>query len=793
MIRNYIKPAFRTLVKNKSYSTINIVGLAISLSSTLLILLWVWDELAFDRMHSKGDRIYQLSTTFDVASDKLWPVGPPPLALFGKAELPGIEAASRSGNSNATLTLADSEQKFDESGQYTDPSFFQIFDFKLLEGDPRNPFPDNNSIVLTQKLAKKYFGDKQAIGQPVLVNMDAPAGGGKRSLRVTGILEDFPTNSSIEADFMMPFDLLNENREGHGINGEWGNFGYRTFFLLNDGVDPQAVSQQLADLHRKNNEADIFKTLVYFLQPLHRIHLYNAKGEDLGAQQVRIFAIVATIILLIACINYVNLVTARSTRRSKEVGVRKVIGATRGHLFWQFISESVVVFLLAMVVAIGLCYAAMPVYNELSGKEMVFSLLDTRVWLLFGGSLIAIVLLAGLYPALLLTTFKPSHALKGILPGVGRNNGFRKALVVIQFSCSVVLIIATIIISRQLEFIRKKELGYDKENVFLLSQRNFLGQFNSIRNSLESMPGIAGVTAASGDISNIGSGTGDIEWEGKPAEMANFMVNQMSVDHRFIDVMGLQMAEGNGFTGTPSDSGYVILNETAVKQMGLKEPVVGTPLTFRYRQATVAGVVRDFHFNNLKIAIGPCVFFRDNNVPLGAMYVKTKRGYASQAIAAVETMWKQYNGEFNFDYRFMDESFDELYKSDIRAGKLFNIFAGIAILISCLGLFGLVTFTAETKVKEIGIRKTLGATVGNIILLISKDFLLLVGFSFFVAFPLGWWMMNKWLENYVYRTGIEWWMFAIAGFTAFVIAAITVCGKSFRAAQESPIKAIRSE
>lgn len=792
MIKNYFKTAFRTLAKNRSYSAINIAGLAISLSAAILILLWVWDELSFDRMHGKADRIYQLSTTFDASSDNVWPVGPPPLALFGKAELSAIEAACRFANSEAIITKANDNQKFDEEGHMVDASFFQIFDFPLLEGSRQNPFPDNSSIVLTRSLARRYFGDAPAMGQVVSLNTGLSASEAKRSFRVTGIIEDFPLNSSVDADFLLPLGLLEENQEGNDMNAEWGSFHYRTFFLLQEGSDPEVVAQQLADLHRKNDEADIFKTLVYYLQPLKNLHLYNGKGEERGMQQVRVFILVAGIILLIACINYVNLVTARSTRRSKEVSVRKVVGADRWHLFWQFISESVVVFVIALMLAIGLTYAAMPLYNGLSGKEMNFSLLDTRVWLLFGSTLLAVVLLAGVYPALLLSTFKPAQALKGILPGIGKNNGFRKALVVVQFSCSVVLIIATIIISRQLEYIRKKELGYDKENVFLFNQRNFSDRFDAIRTELESQPGIKGVTAASSDISNIGSGTGDIEWEGKPANMANFMVNQMAVDHKFLEVLDIPLVAGKGYSGMPADTGYIVLNETAVKQMGLKDPV-GMAITFRNSPRTVIGVAKDFHFNDLKKAIGPCVLFSENSVPLAGMYVKTTGSNAAQAITAVEKLWKQYNSEFEFDYRFMDESFDNLYKSDIQAGKLFNVFAGIAIVISCLGLFGLVTFTAETKVKEIGIRKTLGASISNIILLISKDFLQLVGVSLLIAFPVGWWMMDKWLTNYVYRTGIEWWVFAVAGFTAFAIAAVTVCGKSLRAARENPIKAIRTE
>ncbi len=792
MIQNYFKIAFRTLTKSKSYSAINIFGLALSLSAAILIMLWVWDELSYDRMHNKADRIYQLSTTFDITSENLWPVGPVPLAVFAQSEVPGIEAACRFNHSGATLVKTGDHHTFNEEGMHVDSSFFLLFDFPLRAGDRQHPFPDKHSIILSQTLAKKYFGEQDAMGQTVRINLDAAGADGSQLLRVTGIMEDLPLNSSIKADFLLPFALLDDQWVG-GLNEQWGNFGFPTYFLLAEKTDAEKIETQLAQIHQKANDAEIFKTLVYFLQPLPSVHLYNAKGQEQGMQQVRIFALVALIILLIASINYVNLVTARSIRRSKEVGVRKVVGADRRHLFWQFIAESLVVFLIAMVLAIAVTYAAMPLYNSLSGKEMAFNLFDAHVWILFGGTLVLVILLAGVYPALLLSTFQPTQALKGLLPGMGKNNGFRKVLVIVQFSCSVVLIIATAIISQQLAFIKKKELGYDKENVLLFNQRNFLNRFDAIRAELQNAPEIKGVTAASSDISKISSGTGDIDWEGKPASMANFTVNFMSVDHQFLDVLGIRLADGRGFTGTPADSVYVVLNETAVKQMGLTEPVIGKSITFRYTPRTIVGVIEDFHFADLKKAVGPCVLFVDRSVPWNGMYIKTSRDQAAQAIVSIEKLWQRYNSEYEFDYRFMDESFDRLYKSDIQAGKLFNVFAGIAILISCLGLFGLVTFTAETKVREIGIRKTLGASVTHIILLISRDFLKLVVISFMIAFPLGWWLMNKWLDNYAYRTDIEWWVFAIAGLVAFTIAAITVCGKSLRAAKANPIKAIRTE
>ncbi len=783
MIKNYIKIAFRTLAKSKSYAIINIAGLAISLTASVLLLLWVSDELSYDRMHSKVDRIYIAAAA--IGKDQMWPVTSAPLAIFAKAEIPAVEEACRLSTFNGRMLLEYGNKKFDELSIYVDPNFFQIFDYKLLEGNPDKPFDDNRSIVLSKTTAEKYFGKEPAIGKVLQIKNG-------NSYKVTGIMEDTPENSSWQYPLIMPFDLLAENRANNPLNADWGNLNYQTFFLLKADADAVAVGKQLADIHRKNQPSDFWKDLNYLMQPLTKYHLYAADGKEQGMKQVKIFALVAIVILLIACINYVNLVTARATRRSKEVSVRKVVGANKGHLFWQFIAESFVVFFISMLVAIGLLYALMPMYNTLSGKEMVFSLSDRNVWAIFGFSLLTVLALAGVYPALMLSSFNPALALKGIIPGLGKNRGFRKALVVVQFTCSIVLIVATIIISRQLEYIRSMNLGYAKENIFTFEGHNFRKNYDGIQQQLEQQPGILGVTASTQRILNVQSSTGDLEWEGKPANMNSFMINQLSVDRTFPEVMNMKLVAGKGFTGTAADSNHYLLNETAIEVIGLDDPI-GKPITFHGKPGIIAGVLKDFHFKDMKTAIEPCILFMDPDWSWNTIYVKTTGAQAKQALAAVEKLWKQHNADYEFDYQFLDESFDALYKSDIRAGKLFNLFAGVAILLSCLGLFGLVTYTAETKVKEIGIRKTLGASVSNIILLISKDFLKLVGVSFLVAFPLGWWMMNRWLENYVYRTAIEWWVFAIAGFAAFAIAAITVCGKSLRAAQENPIKAIRTE
>ena len=785
MLKNYIKTAFRTLIKSRSYTVINITGLAISLTASVLLLLWVTDELSYDRMHSKADRIYVAAAGIGKGKDQIWSVTSAPLAIFGKAEIPAIEDACRISTFNNSILLEYQDKKFNEPSIYVDQNFFEIFDFKLLEGNPAQPFPDNRSIVLSKTTAEKYFGNQPAMGKIVQVREG-------HAYKVTGVMENMPKNSSLQFPLMMSFDVLAENRAQNPLNADWGNLNYQTYFLLKAGTDPVAVGKQLADIHRKNQPADFWKDLNYLMQPLTKYHLYTADGDEQGMKQVKVFALVAVVILLIACINYVNLVTARATRRSKEVSVRKVVGANKGHLFWQFISESLIVFVISMLVAVGLLYGLMPTYNNLSGKEMVFSLSDRKVWAIFGGALLAVLALAGVYPALMLSSFNPALALKGIIPGLGKNSGFRKALVVVQFTCSVVLIVATVIISRQLAYIRNMNLGYSKENVFTFEAHNFRKNYDGIRQQLEQQPGIMGVTASTQRILNVQSSTGSLEWDGKPANMSSFMINQLSADRTFPEVMGMELVAGQGFTGTPADSSHYLLNETAVKVIGLDDPV-GKTITFHNKPGTIVGILKDFHFKDMKTAIEPCILFMDPDWGWNTFYVKTTGAQAKQALAAVEKLWKQHNADYEFDYQFLDESFDALYKSDIRAGKLFNLFAGVAILLSCLGLFGLVTFTAETKVKEIGIRKTLGASVSNIIFLISKDFLKLVTVSFLVAFPLGWWMMNRWLESYVYRTAIEWWVFAAAGFAAFAIAAITVCSKSLRAARENPIKAIRTE
>ena len=481
---------------------------------------------------------------------------------------------------------------------------------------------------------------------------------------------------------------------------------------------------------------------------------------------VQIFMLVVILLLVIASINYVNLSTARSLVRAKEVGIRKLIGAKKGQLFFQFTIETVLLFCLATVLAIVLIFLLMPLYNDISGKTLAFNIADINVWKVVGWAVLGTLIVSSLYPAFLLSSFKPIESLKGkIVSGIGIAT-FRKALVVFQFSISVILLVCTIIMSNQMSFIKNKDLGYNKDYVFSVPlTQEVVDHMDAVKTALKNETGILDVAASNAyDFSNVSGSTGDLDWPSKPAN-SNMMITQLSADKDFIPTMKIKFVEGGNFSGTPADSSHFILNETAVKKMGLKPPYVGQQISFHENKGSIIGVVQDFNFQSLKEKISPLIFFTgwDKNI----LYVRTTGQNAQQAMASVEKQYKKYAGDVPFKYNFLDKSFEAQYKSDQRSGILFKVFAGIAIFISCLGLFGLATYTAEVKRKEIGIRKVLGSSVSGIVQLISKDFLKLVIIAIVIAIPVAWWAMNKWLEGFAYRTNISWWVFAIAGFSLY--------------------------
>ncbi|MBC7920233.1 MAG: ABC transporter permease [Ferruginibacter sp.] len=798
MLQNYLTIALRSLWKSRVYSGINVFGLALGLAAAVLLLLWVQDERSYDGFHAHADRVYRQASTFSQGGQQqTWTGVPAATMAFARREVPEIErAALLASNYDVTLFSYGGKNFIEkDNAVYVEGSFFQLFSFSFLRGNAKKPFANGRSLVITETMAKKYFGPGWERTDPIgkVIRTDK-----KEDYQVSGVIRDVPANSHFAPiRFFFTMDIYAANFTRNGGNGDWktidvdwGNYFYEGYWLLKPNTSPEAVARKLTDIHHRNQKESAAMT--YSLQALADMHLYNADGSGEGRiQTVRIFTVVALVILLIACINYVNLSTARATKRAKEVGIRKIAGAGQGQLFGQFLGESLLVFALAFAGAMALIAVFLPTYNDLSGKTMTLNLLDPTTLTVLGLAMGATVLVAGVYPALLLSSFQPLTVMKGKLALGGGNVSFRKVLVVTQFSLSIALIVGTLVISDQLAYVRRKDLGYDKENIFSFGMRGEMnGRFESIRTELTKQTGVLGVAAAGGDIINHGSSTGDTDWDGK-APSRQFIISPMAVDQDFLSLLGLQLTAGRGFTGAKVDSISYILNETAVAQTGIRNPI-GKRFKLHETNGRIIGVVKDFHLQSVHEKIAPTILYY-NPQHCYRVYVKTTGRNAAEAIAATDKVWKQSNPDYPFEYAFLDERFNRLYRDDQRTGQLFNYFAAIAILISCLGLFGLATFTAEQRTKEIGIRKVLGASVRNIVAMLSKEFVALVVVAVVIAFPLAGWAMRAWLENYAYRVALGWPAFALAGLSALAIALLTVSYQAIRAAVANPVQSLRNE
>lgn len=791
MFRNYLKTAWRSLWKNKFYSAINISGLAVGLATGIMLLLWVQNEKSYDKFNKDYRHIYQLSAHFNNNGENItWPGVPGPLTVFAKS-IPEINSIVRTASqSDQVLSDKNKSKIFDGNViAYVDSGFFNMFSFHLLRGNKATVFPNINSVLLTEATTQKLFANTDAIGKTIIFN--------KTNFTVTGVLEDFPENSSLTYDAIFPMEYYAQQFTSRGGNGDWktidedlGNYAFITFVKLLPGADPAKTGKAFSAAYTKAHNGD--SKTSFQLQNLAEIHLVSPDGNDAALRMVQIFMLVVILLLAIASINYVNLSTARSLIRAKEVGIRKIIGAKKQQLFFQFTIETVLLFCFVTALAIVLIFLLMPLYNDISGKTLLFNLTDINVWKVVGLAVAGTLLASSIYPAFLLSSFKPIESLKGkIATGVGIAS-FRKALVVFQFAISVILLVCTIIMGNQMSFIKNKDLGYDKSYVFSVPlTEEVVNHLDAVRTDLKSRPGILNVSVSSAyNFTNLESSTGDLGWKGKP-EKSYLMISQLAADEDFIPTMKIQFLEGKNFTGTPADSSYYILNETAVKQMGLKPPFTGQQISFHSKKGTIRGVVKDFNFQSLKEKVSPLIFFSwwKGNV----LFVRTTGKNAQQAIAAAEKQYKRYAGDIPFTYSFIDKQFEEQYRTDQQSRTLFNVFAGIAIFISCLGLFGLATYTAEVKRKEIGIRKVLGSSVSSIVELISKDFLKLVIIAIVIAIPVAWWAMNKWLEGFAYRVNISGWVFAIAGVVALLIALLTVSFQAIKTAVANPVESLRSE
>lgn len=791
MFKNYLKTACRNLSNSKFYSLINISGLALGLATGIMLLLWVQHEKSYDKFNKDYQDIYRLSTQFSSNGKTVtWTNTPAPLAVYAQS-IPGIKSIVRiTGVWDQVISNIDRSKILDGFEiAYVDSSFFSIFNYKLKEGNIKRALPDEHSVMLTQQTAEKFFGNDDAFGKLVQF-------AGER-FKVTAVLENLPQNSSLQFDAIFPMSFYAKQFTANGGNSDWktidtdlGSYNFSIFVKLNPAANPEKTGKSLSAAYKsaRHGESDTqFK-----LQRLADIHLIGADGNNSAYQLVQIFLLVAILLLAIAGINYVNLSTARALIRAREVSIRKIIGATRKQLFLQFVSETALLFLISTAFAVGVIYFLMPLYNNISGKDLQFSLASTDVWEVIAIAAGATLLASSIYPALLLSSFNPIKSLKGkIKMGMGTSM-FRKVLVVFQFAISVILIVSTLVISNQMQYIREKNLGYDKSYVFTIPLPDkAVDHRDAIKNELNKEGGILNVSFSNiYSITNITNSTGDIDWKGRPEDYS-MVITQANIDKDYIPTMKMQFAEGGNFTGVPADSFNYILNEKAVHLMGLKQPYVGQQISFHDRKGTIIGVLKDFNYRSLKDEIAPLIFAYPGYKNI--LYVRTTAKDAQNAIAAVKAQYRKYAGDAPFSYSFVDKQFESLYKSDTRTGTLFNVFAGIAIFISCLGLLGLATYSTQVRTKEIGVRKVLGASVSSIVRMVSSDFLKLIAISIIIAIPVSWYFMNQWLTNFAYRVNVGWLVFLIAAMMVIFIALATISFQAIKAAVANPVKAIKTE
>jgi len=790
MFKNYIKTAWRSLFKNKFYSAINILGLSIGLTTSILLMMWIQDESSYDKFHTDHNRIYNLSSHFDInGKEQVWGGVPGPLYKYGQS-LSQVELITRVNDDWETFHQPGSKNLI--AGlhvAYVDSSFFSVFSFSTIQGRANNLFTNTNNVLVTEETAKKVFGTSDVVGKLIAIDTI--------NYVVTGVLKNFPQNSSLRFDALFPMSMYAKRFTASGGNGDWktidedmGNYAFNTFVKLHPNANSSAIGDALSKMYKDARNGN--SQARFMLQPLAETHLISADGNKSGLRIVQVFIIITILLLAIAAVNYVNLSTARAMARAKEVSVRKVIGANKLHLFFQFVVETLIIFVIATLLALVFAALLTPAYNTISGKSLEFTLANPAVWIIIAIAVFGTFILSGIYPAIHLSSFNPINSLKGKLSQATGNIVLRKVLVVFQFSISVILIICTLVIGRQMKYINQASLGYDKEEVFTVPLSDeAINHIEAVKDELEKLPEIT-ATARSNvyNMADYQNSTGDIDWPAKPKE-SNMIVVTANIDKDFLPLMNFQFVEGGNFKGMPSDTSSYIINETMAKEMGLKPPFVGQSMSLHEEPGVIIGVVKDFHFQSMKNKIAPFVFWTQRWKDM--LYVKTTAAGAQKAIQATERTYNKYRTATPFTYSFVDTKFDELYRSDNRTRILFNIFAGIAIFISCLGLLALATYSAQIRTKEIGVRKVLGASVPNIVTLLGKDFIVLVIIAIIIAIPVSLYSMNKWLENFAYKTSISYWLFVAASCIAVGIAMLTIGFQAIKVALANPVKSLRTE
>lgn len=788
MIKNYVLIAIRNIFRNKMFSSVNILGLTFGMGSALLIFLWVNDELQVDQFHANVGKLYQVLENQQYGDGKLYTfrATPGPMAPFIKDKFPEIELAARFTWEVGNLFQVG-DKSFNEAGRYTDQDFLQMFSFPLIAGDPATALTEKNSIVLTESLAKKYFGNEDPMGKIITL-------GTRNAFQVSGVMKDIPKNSSLRFDYLLPFTFFYD--ENKAWIDQWGNNNIRTYLMLTPDVNLADFDKKFRHEVKEHNKDS---NVELFVQPFGEVYLHGdfEEGKQSGGriEYVRIFFIVAIFVLVIACINFMNLSTAQASKRAKEVGLRKVIGAVPRQLFRQFMSESFLTVILAAALGVLITVLILPFFNELTGKALSMNLLDIRIVSIFVILIFFTAVLAGSYPAFFISEFKPVQVLKGQLRSGSGASLFRKMLVTVQFSLSIFLIISTVVVFRQMQFMQNRNIGFDRNNLFYSWMEGDVAKnYSSIRNRLLAESSIEGVTMSSQLPIDIGNSTGGLQWEGKAPDV-NILFSNIDVDYEFIQTMKMEMADGRPFDRSMiTDSVGYIVNETGAEKFGFKDGVVaGKDLTMWDRKGKIIGVVKDFNFGSLHSPIDPLIMRIPRSVEWGALMVRAKEGQTADAIKALERMIKEYAPAYPFRYNFLSQDWEDFYKAEGQRGKIFNSLAVLSIFISCLGLFGLSAFSAERRIKELGIRKVLGASVSGLLRLMSREFTLLVIIASVIGCPIAWYAMDSWLENYAFHIEVGWVTLLMASATCLVVSLVTIMYHSLRATMANPVNSLRYE
>ncbi|HET9279441.1 MAG TPA: FtsX-like permease family protein [Flavitalea sp.] len=802
MLRSYLKIAWRNLIKNKTFSFINIFGLTVGLTSFLLIALYVFDELTFDKFHRNASRLYRVvesRTTMEGKQTKNTGSAYQ-ISESGKSKIPGITDAVRLLTlRRANISTFENANIFYEDFSIANSAFLTAFDFKLLQGDRRTALTMPHSVVVTEETAQKLFGTTDVMGKTLRADTDSVP------CKITGVLKNFPANSHLSLNLCFSESSMTHPDFKQFVNTDWNSNAFLTYLLLNEKTDSRLIESKINGLVKSNQRSDITDKRNFILQPLTDIHFYSGDIQQSGSQgnitYVYVFSIIGFFVLLIACINYMNLTTARFANRAKEIAVRKVAGASRKSLTAQFLAEAFLVSVIALLLALIAVKLLLPSFNSFTEKQLVLGTdTDYRIWLGVTFSIVIVGLLSGIYPAIFQSGLKPLALLKNKL-NVGKGNlSMRRSLVVFQFSLSIIMIVATIVVYLQMQYVNKKDMGFNKEQLLVvdINSGKVRRSAETIKTEFAKIPEVMNVS-----VSSRVPG----EWKSIPrikVRTEKLISNEgidmyfMGVDEPFLKTYQVDLLKGRNFAaGSLSDSSAVILNETAAKQLGITEPleqIIEIPQDEVFR-ARVIGIARDFNFQSLREPIAPMVIgFQKNPVHnIDYFTARVATANVSETLNKMESVIHSVDQSHLFEYHFLDKQWDLFYREDKIRETIFLIVAMLTILIACLGLFGLTTYAAAQRIKEIGIRKVLGASVGSIVSMLSKDFLKLVLIAALLAFPIAWWAMNNWLQEFAYHIRISWWIFILAGGVAVLIALITISFQAIKAAIRNPVRSLRTE